>query len=176
MKWPVFIAMAVLCVVLQTTIAPRLAVGRIRPDWILVLVVFFAMHVRGQDVLATGCLLGLLADLQSIERFGVLALAYTAAAGVVYYLRDHVFRAHPLAHLAVTFGAGYVVQLILLLAAWLFTGVGGGAWSSQVFGGLLIAMYSALWAPLIHAVLLRLSPWVGIDVPRYSHSRMPRLI
>jgi hypothetical protein len=37
-------------------------------------------------------------------------------------------------------------------------------------------MYSALWAPPIHAVLLRLSPWVGIDVPRYSHSRMPRLI
>ncbi|MCB9850669.1 MAG: rod shape-determining protein MreD [Phycisphaerales bacterium] len=171
MKWPTFVVFAIICVVLQTTVAPHLAVGRVRPDWLLVLAAFFAMHVRGLDVILAGCILGLIADLETIEGFGLLAIAYAAATGLVYAVRAHVFRSHPLAHLAVTFVAGLVVQFIMLLHTMIFTGVGGGTYGAQIFGGIMIALYTALWAPPIHAALLWLSPHVGIDVPRYTQVR-----
>jgi len=168
MRWLAFAVAIVVSVVLQTTVAPHLAIGRIRPDFLLVLAVFVAMHVRGTDVIAVACVLGMFADVQSLERFGLMAVAYSAAAGAVYVMRAHVFRSHPLAHVAVTFAAGVIVQWLMLLYAIVLTGVGGGSWAGQFFGGLLIALYSALWAPPAHALLLRVAPWTGVDVPRYA--------
>jgi rod shape-determining protein MreD len=172
MKWFALGLAMIVCVVLQTTVSPRLAIGSVRPDFLLLLAVFLAMHVRGVDVIAAGCALGMVADLQSLERFGLLAIAYAAASAAVYLVRTHVFRSHPLAHLTMTLLAGLIVQLVILLYCIAFTGVGGGSWGGQVFGGVLIAVYSALWAPPLHAVLLRLAPWVGVDVPRYAQAGM----
>ncbi len=174
MKWLALTIAIVGCVVLHTTLGPRLAIGRVRPDLLVVLVVFIAMHVRGVDVIAWACMLGMLADLQSIERFGILALSYSAAAALVYALRSHVFRSHPLAHFAMTFCAGCIVQVLLLLYYVLVVGVGGGSWSSQLLLGVGIAMYSAALAPAVHALLLRAAPWVGVDVPRYTATGMAR--
>lgn len=175
MKWLALAVGTVACVVLHTTVGPRLAIGQVRPDLLVVFVVFIAMHVRGVDVIAAACAVGMVADLQSIERFGVLALAYAAAAGVVYALRNHVFRSHPLAHFAMTFGAECVIQLLLLVYYGLVGGVGGETWGAQVLGGLLIALYSAALAPPVHALLLRMAPWVGVDVPRYAQAGMGRI-
>lgn len=174
MKWVALAIAMIVCVVLQTTLSVWLAFGSVRPDFLVVFTVFLALHVRGFDVIAAACVLGMLADLQSVERFGLLALAYAAAAAGVYALRNHVFRSHPLAHLAMTFVGGIIVQLVLLAYYAVAVGVGGGTWSSQVFGGLLIALYSALWAPPVHAVLLRAAPWFRLDVPRYPTAGLTR--
>lgn len=175
MKW-VSLAVAVMaCVVLHTTVGPRLAIGPVRPDFLVVLAVFIAMHVRGLDVIAAGCVLGMIADLQSIERFGVLAFAYTGAAALAFAFRNHVFRSHPLSHFAMTFFAACGVQLVLLLYYVITGGLGVERWASQLVGGLMIALYSAVWAPPVHAALLRLAPWVGIDVPRYAQPGMARI-
>jgi len=171
MKWPSFAVLAAICIVLQTTIAPCFALGRVRPDWILVLAVFFAMHVRGLDVVLAGFVLGLLADMQSIERFGILGISYGCAAALVYLARDQIFRSHPLAQFAVTAVAGFVMQFFVLIFTMIFEGVGGGSWGAQIGGGMLIALYTAMWAPPAHALLLRVAAWTGIDVPRHAYAR-----
>ncbi len=174
MRWLPFAIIAILTVTLHTTVGPRLALYGVRPDWILVVVVFFALHVRSIDTVPAGWVLGLLADLQSAERFGLMSIAYGLAALIVHLLREHVFRMHPLAHFAVTLAAGVIVQGVFALYCGLITGVGGGSLSAQLGSGMLIALYSALWAPLVHAVLLAAAPWLGVDTPRFTHARLSR--
>ena len=85
--------LAVLALTLQSAIAPRLAIFGVRPDWILVLVVFFALHGRRRDAVIAGWSLGMCADLMSIERVGLLALSYALAAWVGYAVdRDLIWR------------------------------------------------------------------------------------
>lgn len=176
MRWLTFALIGIVTVTLHTTLGPSLAVGSIRPDWILVAVVFFAMHVRSPDAVAAGWMLGLLADLQSAERFGLLSLVYGLTAGGVYLAREALFRAHPLSHAAMTFAAGCFVQGALWMYYVAVLGFGRASWSSPAATGLLVALYSALWAPIIHAGLLKFSPWLGLTSPRYSHAGLARLL
>ena len=161
MRWMAFAAVAVTCVTLQTTVAPHMAVGGVRPDWIVVIAVFFAMHARTLDVVIAGWFIGLLADFQTAERFGVLSIAYALAALVAYATRENVFRTHPLSHFAITFASAIVVQASLLLYYLLCGGFGGGSVSGHLVTAGLIAVYSAVWAPPLHALLLKMSPLVG---------------
>jgi rod shape-determining protein MreD len=156
---------------LHTTVAPRLAIAGAWPDWILVTVVFFAMHGRGLDVLIAAWILGLLADIQSAERLGLLSLAYTLGGMLAYGVREHVFRSHPLAHFAVTLAAGLVVQAVLGTYYLVAPDQGGG----HGFTGLLVALYSALFAPLAHGVLLKIGPSLGLSAPRYTHAGLARM-
>ena len=174
MRWLAFAALAIVCVTLHTTVAPRLAVAGARPDWILVAVVFFAMHVRSLDAVVAGWTLGLLADFQTAERFGLLSLVYGLTALLVYFGREHMFRSNPFAHFAMTLVAGLIVQFMLWTYYAVGVGAGGASWFGQLFTVGWAALYTALWAPPVHACLLKLSPWLGLAVPRYSHAGLAR--
>ena len=51
MKWISFAILAVLTSVLQTTlVAHTLAIGEIRPDWMFILAVHYALHGKWPDV------------------------------------------------------------------------------------------------------------------------------
>ena len=172
MRWLAFVIVGVVGVVLQTTLSPRLAVAGVRPDWVLVLAVFFALHVRGRDAIAAAWLLGLGADFQSIERFGLLSLVYALVAVGVYLVRDYLFRRHLLTHFFLTFVAGLAVQFLLLAYYALFLDDGGGWGVGRM---VLVALYSALWAPPIHMLLLRMSSWLGLETPKYTHAGLARM-
>ena len=176
MRWLPFAILALGCVTLQTTVAPELRVGGISPDWILVAVVFFAMHGRGVDSIQAAWVLGLLADFQSAERFGLLSLTYALAAGSVCLARDMLFRYHPLAHFFVTFMAGLIVHGLLWGYYLLVVGMGGGSVSGAFWGVVLTAAYSALWAPPFHALLLRFAPSFGFSAGRYTHAGLARAV
>ena len=174
MRWVGFAIVAVAGIVLQTTLAPLFAVGGVRPDWVLVLVVFFAMHGKGLDAVLAGWVLGLLADFQTAEKFGLLSLAYGLTALVVYLLRDLVFRRHPLAHFAVTLLAGLLLQAVMFgYVAVRHRGAIAG-WTDCVTGG-LSALYTALWAPPLHALLLRAARWLGLEIVRSGPGRARRV-
>ena len=115
MQWLAFLITAILTVTVQTTLAPALTVGGVRPDFILIAVIFFALHGRGLDAVIAGWALGFAADLQSVQRFGLMALCYALVAYGVYAIRPYLFRRHPLAHFLVTFVSGLLVYGLLLL-------------------------------------------------------------
>jgi rod shape-determining protein MreD len=169
MRWFGFALVAVTAVTLQTTVAPRLVIGGAFPDWILVVVVFFAMHVRSMDVVLAGWVLGLLADFQTAERFGIMSLSCGLVALLVYYTRDHVFRAHPLAHFAMTAVGETIVQLVLLTYFLIAGGQGALSVGSHMATALGVVLYTALFAPPLHAFLLRYGQPLGLNLPRYTH-------
>lgn len=175
MRWISFAIIAVICLTLHTTVAQRLAVWGAWPDVILVAVVFFAMHARKWDAVIAGWTLGVLADLASLERFGLLSLTYALVALTVQSSRDWMFRYHPLTHFSVTFVAGLATQGVFFMYATLMTDSAIAQPWSSVGGPVGIALYSAACAPPVHAVLMRLLGWLGLDAPRYSHARLRRI-
>ena len=175
MRWFSFAIVAVFCLTIHTTLAQRLSILGASPDVILITVVFFAMHGRKWDAVVAGWSLGLLADLASMERFGLLSLSYALVALCVQSSRDWMFRYHPLTHFSVTFVSGIFIHGIFwFYAMMMHASANSMAWSSMG-GPVGIALYSAICAPPIHALLLRLVRWLGLDAPRYSHARLQRI-
>ena len=173
MRWLTIAVTAMIVVTVQTTLAPRLAIDGAWPDLVLIIAVFLGLHVRNLDGVAAAFVLGLLADLQSCERLGMLALIYGLIAWGVYLCSDWFFRRHVLTHVAMTFVAGVLAHGTLMLY---YTAVAGTAGSHGGRLVLMIALYSAVCAPPIHALGLRLAPWLGLDTPRYTHARFSRSV
>jgi rod shape-determining protein MreD len=169
MRWLTFITLVVLVVSLQSTVAGRLTCLGATPDWVLVLVVFYALHARADQAMAAGWLAGALADLLTIERFGLLSLTYGLVAVVVCQVRGWMFTRHPLTHFGLTLAAALVVRVgwSVYRAAFDLSGDGVLAlgWS---------CVYTALWAPPLHWVLLKMPRVLGIRRSDLRSARAPR--
>jgi rod shape-determining protein MreD len=61
-------------VLLQTLVAPRVAIGEIAPDFMLLLVAYFAINRKPEHSAIAGFLIGLLQDLFNPELLGLNAL------------------------------------------------------------------------------------------------------
>ena len=176
MRWLGFAICAVLALTLQTTLAWRVEIRGVRPDWLLVLAVFFALHARSMDALIGAWLLGAAADVMSIERFGLMSGAYAVATLMIYSVREYVFRDNPVTHFMATFVAAVAVGTLEALYRFV---VGRGAFTGAMSAGggiVLAAAYTAAWAPLLHYVLLKFPDLLGIRRPQRSYRgrRVPR--
>lgn len=170
MRWLTFSFFAMIAWVLQTTLAGRVTVLGVGPDWVFVLVVFFALYARRTDGFLAGWALGLGTDLMSIERLGLLSLGYGMTALLVGSIRHLVFLKSAWTHFAVTLMAGFVLQAYLGLYR-VFQFPLGSAGPAGVFAeGAMISVYTAAWAPIVHYVLLRFSRGLGLHTSRYHHS------
>lgn len=170
MKWLVFALCAATAIVLQTTLAGRVAIAGARPDWILVLVVCWALYTRRNDAYWACLLLGFAADLASIERFGLLTVCYGLIGMAVHLLRSGLFLKQAMTHFAVTFGAALVLQAVLgayHLAVYPHSAEGVG---SVTLVGFLSAVYTALWAPPILHVLVKISSVLRLHTSRHTHA------
>ena len=87
MRWIFFLILAGLFLIGQTSLAPRVEILNVRPDWMFILVVFIALHAQGPDAMLGGWVLGLMADVCSDERMGLFALVYGLSALVLVRLR-----------------------------------------------------------------------------------------
>lgn len=175
LRWLAFGILGLVFLVLQSVLAPRLGFLGGRPDFLAVLVVFFAMHGRLPDVAVGAWTLGLVADLMSIERLGLMAISYLLIAMLVASVREYFFRFRGLTQFTVT-----LIACVLVHTGWLIyrqtlyappfsiaVDLGGGV--------VLGAVYSAVVAPLVHKMLLPVSQTLGLDRPRYSYAGLERL-
>ncbi|MCH7527510.1 MAG: rod shape-determining protein MreD [Planctomycetes bacterium] len=147
-----------------------------RPDWILVLVVCWALYTRRNDAYWACLLLGFAADLATVERFGLLTICYGLIGVAVHALRSGLFLKRATTHFAVTFGAALVLQAVLgayHLAVYPHSAEGVG---SVALVGILSALYTALWAPPILHVLVKISGVLRLHTSRHTHvgRRKPR--
>jgi rod shape-determining protein MreD len=166
MRWLTFVILAILAVTLQATVAGRVAWFGARPDWILVLVVFYALHTRTDEALVAGWVAGALADLMTIERFGLLAVSYGLASVAVYHARDWMFTGHPLTQFSVTLVVAAVVQ-----GAWMVYRTALGMPAGSVPVALASCLHTALWAPVVHWALLKVPRLLRVEAPRrHRHS------
>ena len=167
MRWLTFLILAVLTVSLQSTIAPRLAWGGATPDWVLVLVVCYGLHAKSDQAIVAGWVAGVLADLMTIERFGLLSLSYGLVAAAVCGVRSLVFTSHPLTHFCVTGVAALLVRF-----GWSAYRAATGLPVEPVWELGWACVYTAVWAPPVHWVLLKMPRVLGFRPPHHRPGRV----
>ncbi len=161
MKWLPFAILALVAMVLQTTVVPRLSIGGVGPDLLFILAVHYTLWGPWPDVGIAAWLLGLVFGAHTDDPVGLHAFCYGAAAWGIVRIRQIVFRDHPVTQFLVNLVFTFLVQLaVWIVLFWLSTvrlGVG------EVFRiCLLTAMYTAVCAPFVHAGLHRLGRWTGL--------------
>lgn len=175
MRWLTFIILAGITLVLQTSLAPHLSIYGVRPDWMFILAVFYAILGPWPDACIGAWFLGLLVDLESVNgsgfgRIGLFAFTYGGTAWLIYHGRDFVFREHWVTHTVFTLLGALVVQAVVaIFRRWSAPpGVSPatGVWTYA----LLTALYTAFWAPYFHWLLVRLRRLTGLRVAASGRS------
>jgi len=173
MRWLTFSIVVVAALSLQAALAPHLALGGARPDLLLVVVTFFALYARARDAVLGAWIIGILADLMSIERLGFFALSYLGIALLVSSLREYLFRYRGTTQFAVTFVVGLVLRTGWLVYRSATVGAFESWWMLMLQDVLWAACWTAVFAPFVHRFLLSGHRMLGINRPRYSHAGMP---
>lgn len=170
MRWLTFVLCAVIGIILQTTLASRLAVFHVKPDWMFVLTVFFALYSTRRDAVLAGWILGLLVDLTSVERLGLMSAAFALTAMLVNAVRHLVFLKNSLTHFMVTVGAGLVLHAALSAYHVGVYAPGPGAWRAVLLERGMHVIYTGLWALPVHHCLLKCTRWLQLDTSSYGHA------
>ncbi|MBU0718003.1 MAG: rod shape-determining protein MreD [Planctomycetes bacterium] len=170
MRWLTFLVCAAVLMVLQTVVAPRVELFGARPDWLLMMVVFYAMHGTMPAAAIGAWGIGACADLMTLERPGLIAMSYLLVAILVALVRDFLFRLESLTQFVLTFTASLLVQTGWYLYRWGLYGAAESALSDYVVNCLLASVYTAGWAVLFHKALLSRSRLLGIGQPKYRYT------
>lgn len=170
MRWFPFALLIGVLLVLQSVVAPRLEVFGARPDWVLVVVVFLAMHATPRDAILGSWVIGLCADLMTIERLGLLAVSYAIAAMAIASVRDYLFRRRAVTQFVATLLMCLLVRLAWTVYVRVMYDPGDGIIVSLGADVVLASVYTAAWAPIVHPWLLRLSRSFGMPQPRYTYA------
>ena len=122
----------------------------VRPDFVLVGVLFWALHQPARIGFATAFFLGLLADFQDGAVFGQHAIAYVIGVYLVLYLRLRLLQFDPSRQAAQMFPILLGVQLAVLLVGWLAVNPPAGlSMLIPVLGSTvlwyLVALFVRLW-------------------------------
>ena len=122
----------------------------IRPDFVLVGVLFWVLHQPARIGFGTAFFLGLLADFQDGAVFGQHAIAYVIGVYLVLFLRLRLLQFDPVRQAAQLFPILLGTQLVVLLVGWLAVNPPSGlamllpVLSSTVLW-YLIALFMRLW-------------------------------
>lgn len=122
----------------------------IRPDFVLVGVLFWVLHQPARIGFGTAFFLGLLADFQDGAVFGQHAIAYVISVYLVMFLRLRLLQFDPVRQAAQLFPILLATQLVVLLVGWLAVNPPSGlAMLLPVFSSTalwyLIALFMRLW-------------------------------
>lgn len=166
MHWLPILLLAALTLAAQTVLVPRCEIAAARPDLLLIVVVFFALHAPPRRAILVGWAIGFLADLMSIERMGLMSLTYAASALLLVSIRDSLFQRGSVAQFFVTLFLGLAIR-----AAWaVYVQVLYAASIGPLRTIVLSACFTAILAPFAIALLSRAAPLLGVP-RRMSGSR-----
>ena len=163
MQWVGLGILGLATIIVQVRVGSLIEWRGMRPDWVLVLIAFYSLHTRGLGVAAAAWVLGLVVDLHSLERQGLMALSYLLAALLVAEARGFVVPRRPSSQVIVTLFPALWVQAIGLLYRGVVYGASSVGWPAMILSAVGSAVYTALMAPPIHLVLLRFSGWLGLS-------------
>ncbi|MBD3392972.1 MAG: rod shape-determining protein MreD [Chitinivibrionales bacterium] len=149
LKW---IAAFVLCLVLQTTLMPVVAVGGIAPDLIVVVLFFLAIRAGVMPGLYAGFLIGLGQDLYSPSLLGQSALAKTITGFFIGLFNEKVMRTDPVMKLILLVLSFMVHDTVFTVVTVIKTDASFPLVFSELFTRTLPrALYSVLIAAIVYA-------------------------
>jgi rod shape-determining protein MreD len=102
-----------LAVILQTTLAPAIAIYGVRPDFPFLVVLLVALREGAAGGAIAGFIAGLFVDMNSAQTFGVSSLVNSLVAFATGAMADRIVRDSPGARTAVAFLAVAVRDLCI---------------------------------------------------------------
>jgi rod shape-determining protein MreD len=117
-SWRRILGTLTLAVLLEQLPWPGLTLA-LRPDFVLVGVLFWTLHQPARISFGAAFFLGLLADFQDGAVFGQHAIAYVIGVYLVLFLRLRLLQFDPLRQAAQLLPILLTVQLTVLLVGWL---------------------------------------------------------
>ncbi len=168
MRWLAFAIIAALTVTIQSAIAPRLAILGVYPDFLVVIVVFYALYARGMDPVIAAWILGFLADLMTVEQMGLMSLSYALAAYVVLAIREYLFRYHAITRFAITLAVCLGIRLMWMAYAQALYPHASWSWGGWILESLFVAIYSAVFAVPTTKLLLAIPQALGLPQRKYT--------
>jgi rod shape-determining protein MreD len=163
MKWISFAILAGVTVVLQTSATPFVEIQSVRPDLMFILAVHYALWGPWPEAAMAAWILGLVADLQSLDRVGIHALCFGLAAWAIVRIRQIVFRDHAATQIAISFVFTILIQMVVSLYRLWGT---GESRAGILWPAVLTGVYTAACAPYLHWLLIRLGRWTGLRATR----------
>jgi rod shape-determining protein MreD len=164
MKWVSFGILAGVTIVLQTAATRYVEIQSIRPDLMLILAVHYALWGPWPEAALAAWILGLVVDLQSLDRIGLHAFSFGLAAWAIVRIRQIVFRDHAATQIVITLLFTILIQIgVALYRRW---GVDNPIGGSILWPALLTGLYTAMCAPYLHWLLIRMGRWTGLKASR----------
>ena len=185
MRWVVLAIMVYLITLAQTSLADILtislpAVGPVRPDLLAMLAVYVALYARdGADAMISAWMMGLAIDLTTgagaevSTVVGPMPLAYALVAGVIFKLRDTVFRDSITTQCCMALAFCALAHWFWVTSQWLlaFKQVSFGRYALMLAQVLVTALYTAMLMPAASVVLKQCRGWLIAPVSTWRHRR-----
>jgi len=148
-------ALVAAVITLHTTVLEKVAIGGVKPDLLLAIVVYVSLAWGAVAGVVAGFVLGLLQDAQAVHGLGLNALSKAAAGYAVRYTWEALDKESVVTQMAVIFGAGMLHGLIF----WTLYSGSEVSMIPRLFVrmGLPGALYTAAAAPLLVALLQRMA-------------------
>ena len=174
MRWIPLIILTYVLTLIQTSLVGIIdvhvpTVGLIRPELLIIVVVFTALHVRSVlDAMLTGWVLGLALDLTTgaggsiSTAVGPMALAYALAGGGIYKIREAVFREKVVTQCVMTVVFCVLAHWAWITAQWLlvFRGTTAKGYLLMLVQATMVGLYTAAVAPVGHLALRAARRWI----------------
>ena len=166
MRWLPYFILAYVAIAVQIGLGAFVRYHGAQPNFVLLAVVFIALHAP-RDAALLGCFcMGLLQDLVTQQPPGLYALSYGLAGIVVAGSHHAVSKEHPLSHFALALVGGLLTATVLVVHGWVrpdAPAVPGGAGGAATLPAIRLpagtqyasALYTALLAPVILGLLQR---------------------
>jgi rod shape-determining protein MreD len=167
MRWVRFAFLLLLVAFVQGGSLPDVIALRLgaKPDFLLILLVFFALHCYGSEAIITSFAIGVAADIAA-ESFGPYFISFGLCGALLSGMRQFIAIRRTLHVIAAVVATGMVAGLLAYILA-LFKGQG---WPPHAFSLLFgMAVYSGLLAPYLFSGLLAMIDWLGVK--KYHFTR-----
>jgi rod shape-determining protein MreD len=163
MRWFTYFILAYFALALQIGLAPYIAYRGAAPNFVLLAVVFIAVHAP-RDAALLGCFaLGFLQDMATLQQPGLFALSYGLVALFVVSTQQVVYKEHPLTHFSLALAAGLITAVVLIAHGWIRPPFARTTDGNTVLPAIRISttnqlyrvLYTALLAPIVLGILQR---------------------
>jgi rod shape-determining protein MreD len=115
MRTSTFIALAFAAVVLDSAVAPQIPVLGARPDFTVLVIVYAGLALGSVPAVIAGFAMGLIADSEQYDYFGLHALALSLTGYVTAGLWDHLVKTNVFVQCAILFSAALLHDTIYYL-------------------------------------------------------------
>lgn len=149
MNYFVLVMLAIIGIIMQSTLFAHIAIAGVTPDIILILVVFYSIFQGPKKGAIFGCALGLLEDIILGRFIGMNALTKGLTAGLVGWFAQRAFKENLLVPIISLFSGSIINELLFLLAGKIM----GLHWSFDLWlwRAIPVAVYNTCLVPFIYS-------------------------